>query len=92
MKKFESAKAYVLKDGKIQGFGNWRTETPAIYDGILNAIRDRRKLLITISRRGDVYLSHKENHFLLSAEQFDAIRVLRENLKLEEPTESTNRR
>ena len=79
--KYKSAKIYVLKDGKIQGFGKWRTESPPIYDGILNAIRDRRKLLVVISRRGDVYLSHKENHFYLTEEQFESIRVFKENLR-----------
>ena len=83
MKKYEAVKAYVLRGGKVEGFSTWRTETPPIYDGILNAIRDRRKLLVTLSRRGDVYLSHKENHFYLTAEQFDAIRVFRKNLKKE---------
>jgi len=85
MKKYEAVKVYVLKKGSTQVFGNWRTETPPIYNHILNAVRDRRKLLVTISRRGDVYLSHKESHFTLSAEQFDTIQILRKNLEVKNP-------
>ena len=83
MKKYEPVKVYVLRKGGTQVFGSWKTESPPIYNGILNAIRDRRKLLVTLSRRGDVYLSHKENHFYLTAEQFDAVRVLRKNLEFD---------
>ncbi|NVM21402.1 MAG: hypothetical protein HWN68_06445 [Desulfobacterales bacterium] len=82
MKKYEPVRAYILRKGGTQATFPWKRESPPIYDGVLNAIRDRRKLMVTISRRGDVYLSHKENHFALSAEQFDAIRVLRKNLKV----------
>lgn len=84
MKKYEPIKVYVLQNGTIQttpGLG--KSGVPVRWNYYANhGMRDKRKLLVEISRRGDVYFTHKEKYFMLTHEQFESIKVFKKNVKI----------
>lgn len=81
MKRFEPIKIYILQNGKTEPYPGKDSASPAQYHWLANIIRDKRKLLCELSRRGDVYLSFKEKHFKLSSKQIQMICGLRKNLE-----------
>ena len=78
--KFSSAKFYILKNGVTQTC-LIKTETPTAFNRFSNILRDKSKLLVEITRNGMVYLSLRNDRFILSSKQIDTINSLKTQLR-----------
>lgn len=77
---FTPAKFYVLKGGETQTC-LIKPEIPTMFGRFSEILRDRRKLLVEITRSGTIFMSLRGNRFILTSKQFDTIHRMRESLK-----------
>jgi len=84
MKRYQSFLIYVHRDGRTapSNISNTRNLATITTNWVLrDIIRDKRKLLLEVSPRGDVYLTFKKNHIKLTKEQVQQICGLWKNLR-----------
>ena len=80
MSKYDYVKVYILQDGQTRPCP-LASQTFVEHNYISDILRDKRKLLLEISRGGNICLSFKDVHLDLTRQQIQQIYGIWKNLR-----------
>jgi len=78
---YKFRRVYLFRDGVFQetDFGK---VTPFVYDKGSDGLRHKRRLMLELTRRGDIYLYFGDNKLHLTKEQIESIIRFRKDNKV----------